>query len=110
MPLVQVCPPLIQDNEGPWSIPLKKHGLIGLAFIGLLLLAGCNGQATDPSRKDLGSRKIRVVTTVGMITDIVRIVGDDRVEVTGLMGPGVDPHLYKASEGDVGRMAAADVI
>jgi manganese/zinc/iron transport system substrate-binding protein len=45
-----------------------------------------------------------------MITDIVQIVGGERVQVTGLMGPGVDPHLYKASEGDVIRMAAADVV
>ncbi|GIV61395.1 MAG: manganese transporter [Rhodothermaceae bacterium] len=45
-----------------------------------------------------------------MIADLVRNVGGDRVEVTGLMGPGVDPHLYKASEGDVMRMASADVI
>jgi manganese/zinc/iron transport system substrate-binding protein len=45
-----------------------------------------------------------------MITDIVGQVGGERVSVTGLMGPGVDPHLYKASEGDVSRMAGADVI
>src|SRR5690606_11848249 len=37
-------------------------------------------------------------------------VGGDRVEVAGLMGPGVDPHLYQASEGDVTRMMGADVI
>ena len=34
----------------------------------------------------------------------------DRVEVTALMGPGVDPHLYKASEGDVRRLAGADLV
>jgi manganese/zinc/iron transport system substrate-binding protein len=45
-----------------------------------------------------------------MVADAVRNVGGDRVEVEALMGPGVDPHLYKASEGDVTRMARADVI
>jgi manganese/zinc/iron transport system substrate-binding protein len=45
-----------------------------------------------------------------MITDIVQQVGGERVQVTGLMGPGVDPHLYKASEGDVLRLGTADVI
>jgi manganese/zinc/iron transport system substrate-binding protein len=45
-----------------------------------------------------------------MITDLLRNVGGDRVEVTGLMGPGVDPHLYRASEGDTTRMARADVV
>jgi manganese/zinc/iron transport system substrate-binding protein len=45
-----------------------------------------------------------------MITDIVQNVGGDRVNATGLMGPGIDPHLYKASEGDVARLAGADLI
>ena len=36
--------------------------------------------------------------------------GGDRVNVTGLMGPGIDPHLYKASEGDVARLAGANLI
>jgi manganese/zinc/iron transport system substrate-binding protein len=45
-----------------------------------------------------------------MIADIVKVVGGEHVEVTGLMGPGVDPHLYKASEGDVTSLQNADVI
>lgn len=55
-------------------------------------------------------RQIKVVTTVGMVTDIVQIVGGERVAVTGLMGPGVDPHLFRASEGDVRRLAEAEII
>jgi manganese/zinc/iron transport system substrate-binding protein len=62
------------------------------------------------AEKSLSQRKIRVVTTIGMITDIVANVGGERVEVTGLMGPGVDPHLYKASAGDVTRLSKADMI
>ena len=54
--------------------------------------------------------KIRIVTTIGMVTDIVKNVGGEGVEVTGLMGPGVDPHLYKASAGDVQRLASAQLI
>jgi manganese/zinc/iron transport system substrate-binding protein len=45
-----------------------------------------------------------------MIWDIARIVGGEHVEVIALMGPGVDPHLYKASEGDVAALQNADVI
>lgn len=75
----------------------------------VLLLAGCVAPA-QAQTGDLSSRPIRVATTVGMITDIVRQVGGERVQVTGLMGPGVDPHLYKASEGDVLRLGMADVI
>jgi manganese/zinc/iron transport system substrate-binding protein len=58
----------------------------------------------------IAQQPLHVVTTIGMITDIVQIVGGEQVQVTGLMGPGVDPHLYKASEGDVLRLAKANVI
>jgi manganese/zinc/iron transport system substrate-binding protein len=51
-----------------------------------------------------------VTTTIGMIADAARIIGGDHVEVTGLMGPGVDPHLYKASEGDLQRLDQAGLI
>jgi manganese/zinc/iron transport system substrate-binding protein len=80
-----------------------------LGLILIPLLAACNQPAAQAGA-DLSERPIRVVTTIGMITNIVQIVGGERVQVTGLMGPGVDPHLYKASEGDVIRMAAADVV
>ena len=53
---------------------------------------------------------IKIVTTTGMIADAVKNIGGDKVEVRALMGPGVDPHLYKASEGDVSRMTNADII
>lgn len=79
-------------------------------FVALGLLAGCSLPATSGSAGDLASRKIRVTSTVGMIADIVRNVGGDRVDVTGLMGPGVDPHLYKPSTGDVFRLDSADII
>ncbi len=56
------------------------------------------------------SGKIKVVTTTTMITDLVSIIGGDAIEVNGLMGAGVDPHLYKASEGDVTKLFEADII
>jgi manganese/zinc/iron transport system substrate-binding protein len=53
---------------------------------------------------------LSVVATTGMVADVARRVGGDRVHVRALMGPGVDPHLYKASEGDVRRLFRADVV
>jgi len=63
-----------------------------------------------PSASAADEERIKVVATIGMIADIVKNVGGDRVEVRGMMGPGVDPHLYKASERDVIRLQEADVI
>lgn len=45
-----------------------------------------------------------------MITDLVKNIGGDKVIVHGLMGAGVDPHLYKASEGDVSKLSNANMI
>lgn len=53
---------------------------------------------------------INAVATIGMIADIVKEIGGDFVKVTGLMGAGVDPHLYKASEGDIHKLSNADII
>ncbi len=72
---------------------------------------GCGESVVEAkAAPDLSDRPIRVVTTIGMITDIVENLGGPRVEVTGLMGPGIDPHVYKASEGDVIELAEADAV
>jgi len=83
--------------------------LIIILFLVGLLISACAGPA-DSAAEDLGARKIRVVATTGMISNIVENVGGGRVEVTGLMGPGIDPHVYKATAGDVQAMEQADVI
>src|SRR5215213_11217144 len=85
-----------------------KQILIGILLVSLLL-ASCSSSGDD-SQLPLAERTVNIVTTTGMIADIAKNIGGDRVQVTALMGPGVDPHLYKASEGDVLRLQEADVI
>lgn len=79
---------------------MKQIILIGL--MSLFLLA-----CKDTKNKD---GKFHIVTTTSMITDLVKNIGGDKVEVEGLMGAGVDPHLYKASEGDVSKLSQANMI
>lgn len=55
-------------------------------------------------------KKLRVVTTTTLLTDLVKTIGGDSLQVEGLMGAGVDPHLYKASEGDVSKLFMADMV
>ena len=64
----------------------------------------------DPRDSAGGSGKLQVTTTVNMVSDLVRQVGGDHVEVTEIMGPGVDPHLYKASANDVTKLQNAEII
>lgn len=78
--------------------------LFALCLVPFTLLACNRAQA------DLSERKVRAVATTGMIGDAVANVGGDRVTVSSLMGPGVDPHLYRASAGDVRRMNEADIV
>lgn len=54
--------------------------------------------------------KLRVVTTTTMVTDMVRVIGGDRISVQGLMGPGVDPHSYQITFNDTVALRQADII
>ncbi|MEM7186338.1 MAG: zinc ABC transporter substrate-binding protein [Bacteroidota bacterium] len=72
-------------------------------FLLSLTIIGCKNQTEV-------NEKLSVVTTTTMITDLVKNIGGDMIEVNGLMGAGVDPHLYKASEGDVSKLYNADII
>lgn len=84
--------------------------IIALAALiaGLIGLAGCSEAGIDNG--DISTRQVKVVATTSMIADLAKVVGGERVSAQGLMGPGVDPHVYKASAGDVTRLARADVI
>jgi manganese/zinc/iron transport system substrate-binding protein len=78
-----------------------------IILLSIIALTACS---TTTQSGDLSSRKINVTTTVGMLNDIVKNVGGERVNTIGLMGPGVDPHLYKPTASDLQKLEAADVI
>jgi len=84
---------------------MKEVRLRLIIALVVLLFLGCK---TD-EKKDKGT-KLQVVTTTTMLTDLVERIGGDSIQVKGLMGSGVDPHLYKASEGDVSKLFNADVV
>lgn len=79
---------------------MKQIVLMALMAV---FLVGCK----EVKNKD---GKFHIVTTTSMITDLVKNIGGDKVAVEGLMGAGVDPHLYKASEGDVSKLSQANMI
>lgn len=88
---------------------LRTLAAAAAAALIAVALAGCAGSQSGGGG-DIADRPIKVTTTVNFLTDLARVVGGDRVEVTGLLGPGVDPHLYKASAGDVESLREADII
>lgn len=78
-------------------------------LIPILLLLVFISCSESPSTKKK-SNKVLIVTTTGMIGDAVKSIVGDQADVISLMGPGVDPHLYKATQGDLDRLQKADVI
>lgn len=81
-----------------------KNYFILLAVFALLF-TGC-AKAQNPSTEG----KLNIVATTTMLADLSKIIGGDHVVVNGLMGPGIDPHLYQASASDVTLMQNADVV
>lgn len=91
------------------NVLCRLGGLRTLVLAGCLLLVACQpSQQASPT--DIATRAVTVVATTSIVADLVARVGGDRVSVEALMGPGVDPHLYKASEGDITRIASADLL
>jgi manganese/zinc/iron transport system substrate-binding protein len=84
--------------------------LLAILLATMGALAACGRPVQREAGGDLTQRPIRAVATTGMVGDLVRNIGGERVQVTDLMGPGVDPHLYKASAGDVERLQGADIV
>jgi len=90
-----------------WHSSVKRF-LIGIIFLSLTAALAACGSAEPAFSGQQG--KVKVTTTIGMIADIVKEVGGDSVEVVGLMKSGVDPHYYKASQGDIKKLDQADII
>jgi manganese/zinc/iron transport system substrate-binding protein len=82
----------------------------GVLVVALLALAPSCGPVEEGGAGGGSSGPLNIVATTGMIADAVENLGGGRVEVTALMGPGVDPHLYQASEGDIRRLSDADLV
>ena len=79
--------------------------LISLLALSIILLGGCRGTMSADS-----DGKLKIVTTTTMLYDLAVSIGGDNVYAVALMGPGIDPHLYQASAGDVTKMQGADVV
>lgn len=72
------------------------------------VLAGLGATVATPTFA--GSNPARIVTTTGMIADLVRVIGGDHVTVQGLMGAGVDPHAYRQTRSDIVALTRADAV
>ena len=75
------------------------------AALVLTLVAGCAGVGVDPAHDG----QLRVVTTTGILADLVRNVAGDRATVSQLVPDGADPHSYEPSLRAIRDVAYADL-
>ncbi len=81
----------------------QRLSISSTILILLLLIIGC----TETNQKNI---RPQIVCTTGMIADAVQNICGEWADITSLMGAGVDPHLYKASQGDTEKLSNADLI
>ena len=84
---------------------LLKKLTTALMICSLMLTFGTVSAAAEEAQPTLN-----VVATTTMLADLVEVIGGNHVSVNGLMGPGVDPHLYQANAGDMSLLMDADAV
>lgn len=86
---------------------LLKPLIIATVMLAMPLVgAACSSKAKSDAR----TGPPHIVCTVGMVTDIVKRVAGDRARVEGIIGEGVDPHLYQATRSDIAKLLSADLV
>lgn len=76
----------------------------------VVAMAGLAAAAWPAGAKEPPKIPYKITSTVGMVTDIVKVVAGDKAVVRGIIGEGVDPHLYKPTRNDVAALLEADVV
>ncbi|KGR91297.1 manganese transporter [Ureibacillus massiliensis 4400831 = CIP 108448 = CCUG 49529] len=84
--------------------------LIVLGIGSVILLSACNSTTEEGAKGSDSNDSIQIITTISQIGEPIQIIGGDRVEVESLMGPGVDPHLYEATQGDITTLQNAEIV
>lgn len=86
---------------------VSRRGLLHAALLGAAVVAGSIASVQVASAQ---TQKLSVVATTGMIADMARNIGGDNANVTGLLGPGVDPHTHRMTQTDISAMTRAELV
>lgn len=83
-----------------------------LLILGVVLFSGCPKTSPEGTQSSASSdsKQLKIVATTSMVTDMVRHVAGEHAEVTGLIGEGIDPHLYRPTSRDLGLMIQSDIL
>jgi ABC-type Zn uptake system ZnuABC Zn-binding protein ZnuA len=84
---------------------MNKLKYFSLAVIFGVILSGCGTKENKTT-----SGKIRAVSSITIINDIVRNIGGDKVEAVSICGVGIDPHTYKPKPNDPRTVSECDIV
>jgi len=87
------------------NIRIKNSARLLCTILSIGILTNCN-----PTKEKEGKTKVSIVCTTGMIGDAAKNIVGDSMNVTALMGSGVDPHLYKASQSDLYAIVNSNIV
>jgi ABC-type Zn uptake system ZnuABC Zn-binding protein ZnuA len=88
----------------------RRVGLVAVC-LAALVVAGCSASGGDAGGdRTGGGGRLRVVATTTQVADLAANVGGDRVQVSSLLKPGIDPHDYEPSPADIDAIAHADLV
>jgi len=87
----------------------RRVGLVAVC-LAALVVAGCSASGGAGGDRTGGGGGLRVVATSTQVADLAANVGGDRVRVTSLLKPGIDPHDYEPSPADIDAIAHADLV
>jgi ABC-type Zn uptake system ZnuABC Zn-binding protein ZnuA len=96
----------LAENGGSMRYRRILVAVVGVAVLG----AGCSTNQPAGSANQTQGRTLRVVATTTQVADFAANVGGDRVKVTSLFKPNVDPHDYEPSPADIDTIARADLV
>src|SRR5229473_5764881 len=82
----------------------RKSAFLNFIFLVMTIIFLCNTTQKNEQHA------LTIVATTSLLADAVRTIVGDNIMVYGLMGPGIDPHVYRARESDVHKLAAADMV
>jgi len=94
-------------DRGGWVGEMVRWTSIVALALAAGLFSGCGA---SPATTAPSGGRVRVVCTTGQVGDMLRQIGGEHVQVETLMGPGVDPHLYKATPADNRALKGADIV
>ncbi|MYJ78206.1 MAG: zinc ABC transporter substrate-binding protein [Caldilineaceae bacterium SB0670_bin_27] len=76
----------------------------------IILIAACSPAAPGTTAAPAEGERLRVVASLSPIKNIVYNIGGDRIDLVGILPPGVDPHTFEPKPSDAVKVAEADLI